>query len=324
MSPFPPALQSILRHFPGRRVLIVGDVMLDEYLWGSVQRISPEAPVPIVELHKRSDIPGGAANTAANIAGLGGQVHLAGVVGQDDAGQRLRARLAEQGIAVTGLLVDKCRPTTTKTRIIAHNQQVVRVDQEQRGNFAPALEERLLGFVEEQLPHADACVLSDYAKGVVSSNLARRFIRRATELGKPVVVDPKGTDFAKYQGATLIKPNLHEAGLFLQREVSSLEDVLEAGQRLLALLGVAGVLITRGGAGMSLFEKDTETIHIPAQAREVFDVTGAGDTVAATLTLALASGASLQQAARLSSLAAGVIVGRLGTSAIRLEDLLTG
>ncbi len=315
-------LQTIVKRFPLLRVLVVGDVMLDEYLWGSVRRVSPEAPVPVVELHKRSDSPGGAGNTAANVAGLQGQVHLVGLVGADEAGQRLRHRLADLGIALTGLLTDPNRPTTTKTRIIAQNQQVVRVDQEQCDGIPAALEERLLGFALEQLPGVDACILADYAKGVVSPTLARRLIRGATELGKPVVVDPKGTDFARYQGATLLKPNLSEAGSFLKREVSSTADLLEAGQSLLARLGLGAVLITRGAAGMSLFVKGREPVHIPTQAREVFDVTGAGDTVAATLTLALAAGASLEQAASLSSLAAGVIVGRIGTSAIRLEDLL--
>jgi D-beta-D-heptose 7-phosphate kinase/D-beta-D-heptose 1-phosphate adenosyltransferase len=213
------------------------------------------------------------------------------------------------------------RPTSTKTRIIAQGQQVVRVDREQCGPLAAALEERLLGFIADTIPAVDACILSDYSKGVVSARLAQHLIQRATRLGKPVVVDPKGIDCGKYRGASVVKPNLHEAGLFLRREVSSEDDVVEAGRRLLDLLGAGGVLLTRGAAGMSLFMPRAEPAHIPAEAREVFDVTGAGDTVAATLGVALSAGAGLEQAARLSSGAASLVVGRVGTSAVRLEEL---
>ena len=315
------ALQSILAAFPGKRVLVVGDVMLDEYLWGAVRRISPEAPVPVVELQKRSHVPGGAANTAANVAGLRGEVFLYSIVGGDEAGRQLLSALAAQGIPLEGLLIDENRPTTTKTRIIAHSQQVVRVDREDRSAFPPGLEERLLQLIADRLPSIDACIVSDYAKGLVSPTLAQRVIQTAKGLGKPVIVDPKGTNFAKYRGATLVKPNLHEAGLFLRHEVNSPEDVIEAGQRLLELLDAEGLLLTRGAAGMSLFEPGREPIHIPAQAREVYDVTGAGDTVAGTLATALAAGASLEHAARLASRAAGIIVGRVGTTAVRFEDL---
>ena len=313
--------EPILRRFPGQHVLIVGDVMLDEYLWGAVRRISPEAPVPVVELQKRSHVPGGAANTAANVAGLRGVAHLFGVVGADEAGQNLRAALLARGISAEGLLIDEGRPTTTKTRIIAHSQQVVRVDHEQRQPLLAALEARLLGMIDDRLPEAAACILADYAKGIVSGTLAQHLIRRAGALGKPVIVDPKGSDFSRYRGATVVKPNLHEASLFLQREVSTTEDVLEAGQRLLDFLGGAGVLVTRGAAGMSLFEKGKEPLHVPAQAREVYDVTGAGDTVASVLTMALTAGANLEQAARLASRAAAITVARMGTTAVRLEDL---
>ncbi len=314
------ALENILKRFPGKRVLVVGDVMLDEYVWGSVRRISPEAPVPIVELQKRSYVPGGAANTAANVAGLKGQVHLVSIIGADEAGRQLRNALQMQGISSEGLLIAADRPTTTKTRIIAHSQQVVRVDHEEREPVPPTLEEQLLGLIEERLAQVDACILSDYAKGVVSPTLARHLIQKARS-AKPVLVDPKGTDYAKYRGSTLVKPNLHEAGLFLKREVNSSEDVSEAGERLLSFLGSAGVLITRGAAGMSLFESGRAVVHIPAQAREVYDVTGAGDTVVSTLALALAASASLEQAARLASRAAAITVGRVGTTAVKLEEL---
>ncbi len=311
----------ILAKFPRKRILIVGDVILDEYLWGEVRRISPEAPVPVVDLQKRSYAPGGAANTAANVAGLRAEVDLLSIIGADDAGAHLRQALLALGIRADGLLVAKDRPTTTKTRIIAHNQQVVRVDREQRDAFPLALEEQLLRQIDDRMPHADACIVSDYAKGLVSPTLARHVLQRGKALGKPVIVDPKGSDYAKYRGATLVKPNLHEAGQFLGLDMHSLEDVLEAGRRLLALLDGAGVLITRGAAGMSLFEKGAEPLHIPAQAREVYDVTGAGDTVVSTLALALTAGASMAEAARLASRAAAIVIGRVGTTAIGLDEL---
>ncbi len=315
-------LKSILARFPGKRILVVGDAMLDEYLWGAVRRISPEAPVPVVELEKRTYVAGGAANTAANVASLGATALLVGVVGGDEAGKHLRGALAAQGIGLERLLVAEDRPTTTKTRVIAHSQQVVRIDREDRCPFPPAQEEELLRLIDERLPGVDASVLSDYAKGLVSPALAQRLIRQGAKEGKPVVVDPKGVDPSKYRGATLVKPNLHEAGMLLRHEVSSLADVLDAGPRLLDLLGAGGALVTRGAAGMSLFQRGAEPIHIAAQAREVYDVTGAGDTVVAALAVALAAGASLEQAARLASRAAGIAVGRVGTATVRLDELL--
>jgi rfaE bifunctional protein kinase chain/domain len=315
-------LQRILQRFPGRRVLVVGDLMLDEYVWGSVRRISPEAPVPVVELQRRTHVLGGAANTAANVAGLRAEVVLAGIVGNDDAGLRLRSHLAAQGIGAGGVLIADGWPTTTKTRIVAHSQQVVRIDHEDRSACPAELAEKLLRFIDDALPRVDSCILSDYAKGAITPALARRLIDRARELGKPVVADPKAVDPAMYRGATLVKANLHEANVFLGREIASPSDLDLAGRRLRELFGGATVLLTRGAAGMSLFERGAEPVHIPAQAREVFDVTGAGDTVAATLGVALAAGATAEQAARLASRAAAVIVGRLGTSAVRWEELI--
>jgi D-glycero-beta-D-manno-heptose-7-phosphate kinase len=313
--------RGILKCFPGQRVLLVGDLMLDEYVWGSVRRISPEAPVPVVEVQRRSHVLGGAANAAANAAGLGATVHLAGIVGSDDAGVRLRSHLALQGIRGEGVLITEGRSTTTKTRIIALSQQVVRIDHEASLRCPAAVEEKLLEYIDGCLPRIDACIVSDYGKGVVSCTLARRVIDRANSRGKPVVVDPKKADPARYRGATLVKPNLYEATVFLRQEMTTPEDIAAAGPRLLELFDTSGVLLTRGAEGMSLFQRGRDPVHIPAQAREVFDVTGAGDTVAATVAVALAAGANAEQAARLASRAAGVIVGRLGTCAIRLEEL---
>jgi D-beta-D-heptose 7-phosphate kinase/D-beta-D-heptose 1-phosphate adenosyltransferase len=315
------SLEDVLSAFPGKKALVAGDLMLDEYVWGLVRRVSPEAPVLIVEVQRRSYVPGGAANTASNVCGLGGQALLLGVLGRDPAGTTVCDILHQRGVDTEGIVFDEKRPTTTKSRIIAHSQQVVRVDHEQRASIGPETEDVLLARAEQYLPGVDACILSDYAKGVVSARFARQFIRLARRAGKPVVVDPKGTDYTKYQGASVLKPNLHEAGQALNCELHELDSVLRAGRRLLDLLGDSAVLITRGAQGMSLFVRGAEPVHIPAEAREVFDVTGAGDTVSGTLAMALAAGAGLEQAARLASRAAGIIVGKVGTAAIHLEEL---
>lgn len=315
--------RDIVAAFPGKRVLIVGDVMLDEYIWGEVRRISPEAPVPVVETRRRTYVPGGAANTAANVVSLSGRALLAGVIGRDDQAQKLQEALRERGINSEGLVVDDTRPTTTKTRIVAHSQQVVRVDLEQRAPLRPELEDRLLLWVEKRLPDADACILSDYDKGVVSPRLAERFIRLAREAGKPIVVDPKGTNYAKYRGATVVTPNVHEAERALNREINGDADLLEVGRQLLELLEGSALLITRGPQGMSLFVNRARPVHIPAVARNVFDVTGAGDTVVSTLAMALASGATLEQAARLANQAAGIVVGKFGTATVTIEELMS-
>ena len=280
--------RGVLKSFPGQRILVVGDLMLDEYVWGSVRRISPEAPVPVVEVQRRSHVLGGAANAAANAAGLRATVLVAGIVGSDDTGVRLRSHLAAQGIGQEGVLIaEGRRPTTTKTRIIAHSQQVVRFDHEDCSDCPAVLEGKLLEYIDACLGRVDACILSDYGKGVVSSNLARRVIDRANSLGKPVIVDPKSADPSRYREATLVKPNLQEASVILGRAISTVEDVNAAGTRLLSLFDSSSVLLTRGAAGMSLFERDGDAVHIPAQASEVFDVTGAGDTVVATVAVAL-------------------------------------
>lgn len=312
---------SVLSRFEGRRILVVGDVMLDAYQWGFVRRISPEAPVPVVSIRKKDHAPGGAANTAANVAALGAESLLVGVLGADTEGKHLLASLTKAGVRTDGLLIDPERLTTSKTRIVAQCQHVVRIDQEEEQTLCHESAEKLIRLVEERLPLADACILSDYAKGILSPSLTRGLIRRARSLGKPVIVDPKGNDYARYQGATLFKPNLLEATAFLHRDIHSPEDVIEAGQTMLAALEVQAVLLTRGPDGMVLFQREREPLHIPALAREVFDVTGAGDTVASILALAIASGASLEVAARLATRAAAIAVSRVGTVSVTLADL---
>ena len=308
-----------LADIPGKRILIVGDIMLDEYIWGTVHRISPEAPVPVVEFQQRTYSLGGAANAAANVASLGGHAILGGAVGKDVQANVVRKTLSKYDIE-DGLLTVSDRPTTTKTRIIAHDQQLVRVDYEKCSTLSPQLEGRLLNWVEKQLKEADALLLSDYAKGVLTPRIAEGAIHMANKADKPVIVDPKGRDYHKYRRATVVTPNVHEARMALNPPDVH-DDLLEIGRRLLALLEGGAILITRGSEGMSLFEHSNKTIHIPAVARNVYDVTGAGDTVVAALSLALAAGATLEQAARLANAAAGIVVGKVGTATVSLEEL---
>ncbi|HEY7422626.1 MAG TPA: D-glycero-beta-D-manno-heptose-7-phosphate kinase [Gemmataceae bacterium] len=316
-------LAEVAAEFPGKRALIVGDVMLDEFIWGEVQRISPEAPVPVVESRRRSFVAGGAANTAANIASLGGTALLAGVVGLDLEGEQLAKVLRQARVDSAGLMADPDRVTTTKTRIIARNQQVARVDRESRDPLCLEVEDRLLDWVGSQLRSVDVCVLSDYAKGVVSSRLCERLIRLAAEEGKPVVVDPKGTDYTKYRGATVVKPNQHEVECVLKGEVRTRAGWSEGWAVLTALLPGTALLISRGPEGMSLFRPDTPPMHLPSMARAVFDVTGAGDTVVATVALSLAAGATLEVAAQVANRAAGIAVAKVGTAAVTLAELQT-
>jgi rfaE bifunctional protein kinase chain/domain len=315
------SVKSVLEAFPGQRLLVVGDIMLDENLWGEVRRVSPEAPVPVVELQRQTYVPGGAANTAANVMGLKGVAVLGGVVGRDRSAVRLRDCLRERGVDTGGLVVDPTRPTTTKTRVVVHSQQVVRIDREVRDPIPSAAEDALLEWAAREIQAVDACVISDYAKGTVSARVAAELIALARRFGAPVVVDPKGHDYARYRGATVVTPNLHEAEQAARLPVGDAAELHAVGLRLLQELVGSAVLITRGAAGMSLFVGPDEVVHIAAEAQAVFDVTGAGDTASATLAMALAAGAPLRLAMRLANRAAGVVVGNVGTSAITLPQL---
>jgi D-glycero-beta-D-manno-heptose-7-phosphate kinase len=309
--------------FPTCRLLVVGDIMLDEYIWGSVGRISPEAPVPVVAVKGHTRAPGGAANVAFNIAGLGAKVHLAGLVGTDAAGREVVAILRRSRIGASAVVADRGRPTTVKTRVVAHSQQVVRVDREENG--APcsqalnALRERALALVGK----VDGIVLSDYRKGVLSPELVSAVIAAARRSGVFVAVDPKQADFSYYRGCTLITPNKAEAEAALGgRDLSSETAVWEGGKILLRRSGSQAVLITRGEGGMSLVERGRRAVfHIPSRTRQVFDVTGAGDTVIGTIAVGLGVGATLRDAALLANLAAGVVVGEVGTVPITTEKL---
>ncbi len=305
-----------------RRVLVVGDLMLDEFLWGRVSRISPEAPVPVVEVTRQSFHLGGAGNVAANVRALGGRAALVGLVGDDAAGERVRQALREAGIEARLAVSEAGRPTTVKTRIVAHSQQVVRADREDASELTgrPAAEIRQA--LREELSGSDALVVSDYQKGVVSAALLRQALPLARRRRLSVLVDPKLRHFHLYRGVTLVTPNQLEAEQATGLRLRSERDLLAAGRRILSRLRCRGALITRGEHGLTLLERGRPPLHVKAAAREVFDVTGAGDTVIAAASLALAAGASLAEAATLANLAAGVVVGKVGTALASPAEVL--
>jgi len=314
--------REIVAGFAGKRVLVVGDVMLDEYVWGRVNRISPEAPVPVVEVERLTHLAGGAANVARNLSSLGGKVCLVGLVGDDPQGQQLGRLFAESGVDASDLVVDPERPTTVKTRIMAQSQQVVRIDRERRGPVSADVARRALTLALDRLPDVDAVVLSDYAKGLVDATICAEIVRRARQRGTPVVVDPKGRDYSKYVGATAITPNKAEAALATNRDVSEDGALIEVGRELLRSLRCQAVLVTRGEEGLSLFQADGDVCHLPTFGRKVYDVTGAGDTVVGTFVLGLAAGASMVEAAYLANHAAGIVVGRIGAATVTSAELV--
>ena len=315
-------LVKIVNQFQGQPVLVLGDVMLDRYWWGTVDRISPEAPVPVVCKRRSSSAPGGAANAAANIAALGGTAILFSVIGADEAGQQIRQLLQSRQVDCAGLRVDSKRVTTVKTRVVAHGQHVVRIDEEVSTPLADAEVEHLEAKLAEMLPLAKAVLLSDYAKGVLTPALLRRVFDLANQQGVPVLVDPKGNDYYRYAGATIVTPNRSELALATGLPVHGHEDVVKAGQQLLEMLEGTTVLVTEGKDGMTLLLQDRAVHHLPTCARQVFDVTGAGDTVIAAFTLAVAAGADLLAAAWLANQAAGLAVEQVGTVAVTRQKLL--
>ena len=310
----------IIRSFSDLNVLVLGDVMLDEFVWGDVTRISPEAPVPVVDVRRESMHLGGAANVLANLVALGARGSVVGVVGNDAAGERVRAGLHEME-ADKFLISDSSRPTTTKTRIIAHNQLVVRADRESRTPVPPKTEEMVISCLKEALKKADAFVVSDYDKGVVTPAILREILPLAYEQ-VPVLVDPKLRNFNSYRPATLVTPNHLEALRMSDSEDTSDDGSLHAAKVIREKLGCDAVLITRGDRGMMLLESNDRPVFVETAAREVYDVTGAGDTVIATLAAALASGATMFEAATLANHAAGIVVGKVGTATASADELL--
>lgn len=314
-------IHDVLDQFPQRRVLVIGDIMFDEYIRGTVSRISPEAPVPIVEVEEEYFRLGGAANVVANIRALGGWCELVGVIGGDTIAERLIAQLDQIGVKSDGVLVDRTRLTTVKTRVVADGQHVIRFDRESTEELSPALIQQLQVLIRDRLPEVDAIIISDYGKGMITAGLLQDILSRVRSLGTITVVDPKVNHWTLYREVTVLTPNHWEAAAAWGRRVKTEADVLAAGQHLLDALRVQAVLITRGPKGMSLFETDGRITHIPAVAREVYDVTGAGDTVVGAMALALASGATMVEAAQVANHAAGVVVGKVGTATVSLDEL---
>lgn len=316
------ALAARVREFRGKRVLVVGDVILDRYLWGRATRVSPEAPVLVVDVDREEFRLGGAANVAHNVASLGAVPVLFGVCGTDLAAGGLATLLRERGVdPEAGMISDAARRTTVKTRIIAHHQQVLRADEETRDALADSSRARLLERVVAALAGADAVILSDYGKGVLSPPLLDALLPELSRRGIPTAVDPKEEQFFRYKGVTIITPNLNEAAQAWGRRIRNETELAEAGFGLREKLASRSVLITRGEDGMSLFDEEGHT-HIPTKAREVYDVTGAGDTVVATMGVALAARAPLAEACVLANHAAGLVVAHLGTAAATADDLI--
>ncbi len=276
--------RDLINAFPTVQVFVIGDLIMDHFLWGRVRRISPEAPVPVVEVEREDLMLGGAANVAHNIRSLGGRVLLTGVIGRDDDGRRFLKALKKREIPAQGVVLDPGRPTTTKTRIIAHNQQVVRYDREKRDGIAASVRGEVLSFIKKTVASADVVVVSDYAKGLISGPLMKKTVSLCTRAGRPLVVDPKVEHLDFYRGADIVTPNNLEAARGAGLEIRDERTLKKVGRILKERLESRALLITRGEHGMSLFENNSET-HIPTVAKEVYDVSGAGDTVAGVLAL---------------------------------------
>ena len=315
--------EEILNTARACRIVVLGDVMLDEFIWGDVSRISPEAPVPVVNIKRESTRLGGAANVLANVAALGAIADVIGVVGEDAAAEKLREALRANGRVQTddNLIKDDQRPTTIKTRIIAHNQMVVRADREQRAAVNGQVESRVITAVKEAMDGAHALVISDYDKGVITPRILSEVLPLA--YGRvPVLIDPKVRNFDSYRPATLVTPNHHEALRLTNLEEDTDENLRAAANIIKDRLECDAVLITRGERGMMLVAGERDPVYVGTAAREVFDVTGAGDTVIATLAAALAAGATMTEAAILANHAAGIVVGKLGTATASAEEVL--
>jgi len=315
-------LNELLKRMAKTRVLVVGDLILDEFIWGSVERISPEAPVPVVRVERESAMPGGAANVACNVRALSGQASLLGVVGQDGGGKRLKQELEGRGISTEWINTDPRRPTTRKTRVIAHHQQVVRIDRERTDRVGGAVLDGLLEGAREMIPQVDGVIVEDYGKGLIHPQLLKPVVALAKKYRKVITVDPKEEHTPYYRGVTALTPNKKEAALAAGMPITDEASLLRAGKKIVSKLKPEVLLVTLGEDGMCLFSRGgRKPLKIPTVAREVFDVSGAGDTVIAAFTLARAAGASFPEAAMLANAAAGVVVGKIGVATCSPEEL---
>jgi len=314
-------LLNLFKNFENVKVAVIGDLMLDRYIWGSVNRISPEAPVPVIEVEGEDSKLGGAGNVANNIKSLGAFPLLIGVVGDDREGEILFDLMKREGFNTGGIIVDRSRPTTVKTRVIAHNQHVVRIDRESREPINYSIQERIKEIVLQNIHQLNAIIIEDYNKGVIVRNLIHDLIDIANKYGIVITVDPKFDNFFEFKNVTVFKPNRKEVEDVLGRKIDTEEKVIEAGKILLERLKCEYLLLTRGEKGMTLFTKNGDVKHIPTKARKVADVSGAGDTVISTITVALASGADIIESASLANYAAGIVVEEVGVVPVDKEKL---
>lgn len=314
-------LNSLKNNFPGKRVAVIGDLMLDCYFWGGVSRVSPEAPVPIVEVDEEFFRLGGAMNVAYNILKLSGTPFPIGVIGNDNEGKIIRKLMKDTGISDKGIVIDPKRPTTAKTRVIADKQHIVRIDKEKTTAISPSTEKKILGLLKKELKKLDSIILQDYNKGVLTENLIKQIIKLAESANIIVTVDPKFINFFSYKNVTVFKPNRKETEDVFGIRIKTEEDITKAGFRLLEQLNCKYVLLTLGEKGIALFEKGKPERRVPTIARKVSDVSGAGDTVISTLTMALSAGAEIFDAAYLANYAGGLVCQEVGIVPIELNTL---
>jgi len=321
-----PTLEEIVDRFPRVKILVVGDIMMDRFIWGKVSRISPEAPVPVVLFEREDLILGGAANVVNNIHSLGGKVLLCGVVGNDEYGDKILEEIDGIGLKTDGIFKEKGRRTTVKTRIIAHQhpyqQQLARIDRETTDHPKPHTSRSLLNFLSENVVHFDGIVISDYGKGVLTRKLSQMIIQKARRYRKFIMVDPKPKNFSFYKGATVITPNAKETGEASGMPVTDFPSLKKAGRILLNKSRCSILIVTQGEEGMTVFESSNNSFAVPTVAKDVYDVTGAGDTVIGTLALAWGAGAKVKEAAILANYAAGIVVGKMGTATATRKDLI--
>ncbi len=310
-----------LKSFKKIRALVLGDLMIDEYLWGEVDRISPEAPVPIVAVKRESYTLGGAGNVINNLVAMGASVSVVGTAGTGEAGRLMLDKFKELRVDTGGILDEPDRPTTKKTRVIASNQQVLRIDKETKKEISPATLKRLLSFIKEVAPKVDLIIISDYDKGLVTRELVKQTVSIARSHNILTLADPKGLDFTKYSRVSLLTPNQKEAGLATGIDIRTEEDLVRAGNKILAIADLERLLITCGKDGMMLFERNKEPFKIESEARQVFDVSGAGDTVISTLGLSLAAKADFKESAAIANAAAGIVVAKVGTATTTPEEV---
>lgn len=311
----------IISRFKDIKILVVGDVMLDRFIWGTVSRISPEAPVPVVWAKSESFMPGGASNVANNIRALGAEAHMCGVIGDDEPGETLITELTKNGINNEGIIIDDARPTVSKTRIIAHHQQVVRIDKESDDALDNKIITKILSYAKSKIPDVDAVIIEDYGKGLIIPRLIKELIAISKKHKRIVLVDPKQEHFQLYRDVAIITPNRKEAETISGIKIKDKDSLVKAGRRVIRYLRSEAVLVTLGEDGMALFRKNGKWAHIPTVAREVYDVSGAGDTVIAAFALARASGADMIEAAHISNIAAGIVVAKLGIAVCTADEL---